>query len=97
MLPTVRMLYTCSTTFNMAKMIQIRNVPDEVHRKLKVRAARNGMTLSDMLLREATHFADTLTLEELSQRIREREPAGDIAAETIVQIIREARGPLSSE
>lgn len=33
-------------------MIQIRNVPDELHRDLKVRAARSGMTLSDFLLVE---------------------------------------------
>jgi antitoxin FitA len=36
----------------MSKMIQIRNVPDELHRTLKVRAAQAGMTLSDYLLSE---------------------------------------------
>ena len=30
-------------------MIQIRNVPDDIHRELKVRAARSGMSLSDFL------------------------------------------------
>ena len=36
----------------MSKMVQIRNVPDALHRKLKVRAADAGQTLSDYLLAE---------------------------------------------
>ena len=41
----------------MAKMIQIRNVPDEVHQALKIRAAKEGMSLSDFLRREVTRVA----------------------------------------
>jgi plasmid stability protein len=37
----------------MSKMIQIRNVPDEVHRRLMLRAVAEGVTLSDLLAREA--------------------------------------------
>ncbi len=37
---------------DMSKMIQIRNVPDALHRKLKARAALEGMSLSDYLLAE---------------------------------------------
>jgi antitoxin FitA len=45
-------------------MIQIRNVPDELHRELKVRAAQNGMTLSDYLLRELSTLAVRPTMKE---------------------------------
>ena len=51
-------------------MIQIRNVPDELHRKLKVRAAEQGLTLSDYLLRMAEREADRPTIAELTERIR---------------------------
>ena len=77
----------------MSKMIQIRNVPDDVHKKLKAKAARQGLSLSEMLLREATQLADRPTFEELSERISRREPA-NVSAEDIVAVIREARGPL---
>jgi antitoxin FitA len=45
-------------------MIQIRNVPDELHRELKVRAAQSGMTLSDYLLRELSTLAVRPTMKE---------------------------------
>jgi plasmid stability protein len=56
----------------MAKMIQIRNVPDEVHRKLKIRAAKEGVTLSEMLGREARRLADLPTAEEMRERLLSR-------------------------
>ena len=56
----------------MPKMIQIRNVPDDIHRALKVRAAKEGMTLSAYLLREITQLAERPTLEELMERARRR-------------------------
>jgi len=56
----------------MAKMIQIRNVPEEVHRKLKVRAAKEGVTLSELLAREARRLADQPSLEELRERLLSR-------------------------
>lgn len=49
----------------MSKMIQIRNVPDDVHRELKIRAARAGMTLSDFLNAELARLAATRPLVEL--------------------------------
>ncbi|MDQ2981626.1 MAG: hypothetical protein M3R26_04795 [Actinomycetota bacterium] len=52
--------------------IQIRNVPPDLHRKLKVRAAEAGMTLSDYLLREVERSVATPTLEEAIRRIRSR-------------------------
>ncbi len=57
----------------MSKMIQIRNVPDEVHRKLKVRAAAEGVTLSDLLAREARHLAEQPSVAELRERLLARE------------------------
>lgn len=56
----------------MAKMIQVRNVPDNLHRKLKARAAMMGMTLSDYLLAELRRFAERPTVEELQDRLRSR-------------------------
>lgn len=55
----------------MAKMIQIRNVPDDLHREAKARAARAGMSLSDFLLREVRTALSTPPIEELLER-RER-------------------------
>lgn len=52
--------------------IQIRNVPPELHRKLKVRAIEEGMTLSEYLLREAERAVARPTLAELTERIRNR-------------------------
>jgi plasmid stability protein len=52
--------------------IQIRDVPPEVHRKLKARAAKAGMSLSEYLRAEVLDFAALPTPEELSERIRKR-------------------------
>ena len=46
----------------MSKMIQIRNVPDALHRRLKARAAEAGMSLSDYLLAELRRSAERPTL-----------------------------------
>jgi len=53
----------------MSKMIQLRNVPDELHRKLKARAAMAGMTLSDYLLAEIARSASQPTIAELRARL----------------------------
>jgi plasmid stability protein len=58
----------------MAKMIQLRHVPDELHRKLKARAAMEGLSLSDYLLREVRGIADRPTVAELQARILRRTP-----------------------
>ena len=65
---------TCDTLFHMSKMIQIRNVPEDLHRTLKVRAAKAGMTLSDYLLSEIERVAERPTLAEMMERLRSREP-----------------------
>jgi antitoxin FitA len=57
-------------------LIQIRNVPEDVHRTLKSRAAARGRSLSDYVLEEVTRSARTPTPEELDERIRARTRAG---------------------
>ena len=69
-------------------MIQIRNVPDALHRRLKSRAALAGMSLSDYLLGEIRRLAERPTLDELRERLERRpktrlstEPAQAVRAE----------------
>lgn len=50
-------------------LIQIRNVPEELHRRLKERAAREGMTLSDLALAELRRSMDRPTRAELVERL----------------------------
>jgi plasmid stability protein len=56
----------------MSKMIQLRNVPDALHRSLKARAAMAGMSLSDYLLAEIKEIAERPALAELRERLHER-------------------------
>ena len=58
----------------MSKMIQLRNVPEALHRSLKARAATEGMSLSDYLLAEIKQIAERPTLLELRQRLHSRRP-----------------------
>jgi plasmid stability protein len=58
----------------MSKMIQVRNVPDEMHRRLKVRAAQEGMSLSDFLLAELRRVAERPSRAELLARLAEQAP-----------------------
>ena len=66
------MQFTCSIYNYMSKMIQIRNVPNHIHRVFKGRAARADMTLSDYLLVELRQLAERPTLEEIFDRIGHR-------------------------
>jgi plasmid stability protein len=58
----------------MSKMVQIRNVPDPLHRELKSRAALAGKTLSDYLLAELRQVAARPTPAAMWERLRTREP-----------------------
>ena len=58
----------------MSKMIQLRNVPDDLHRKLKSRAAMAGLSLSDYLLIEVQRVAERPTVAELRERLARRTP-----------------------
>ena len=62
----------CTHAYRMSKMVQIRNVPDTLHRKLKVRAADSGQTLSDYLLAELERLAARPTRVEMLARIHSR-------------------------
>jgi len=55
-------------------MVQIRNVPDDLHRRLKARAAEAGMTLSDYLLGELRTLSTRPTMREWLDRVATREP-----------------------
>ena len=57
----------------MPKMIQIRHVPDAVHRKLKVRAANLGLSLSDYLMQEIIPLAELPTMSEFLERLEQRQ------------------------
>ena len=56
------------------RMIQLRNVPDSLHRSLKARAAMAGMSLSEYLISEIKEIADRPTLLELRERLHSRKP-----------------------
>jgi antitoxin FitA len=73
----------------MSKMVQIRDVPEEVHSTLKARAAKEGMSLSDFIKRELERTVERPTMREwleLTQRVKPI-PAKPSAA----QIVRELR------
>jgi len=58
----------------MAKVVQIRNMPEKMHRVLKARAAEAGMSLSEYLLAELRKSAETPTMEEVFRRLESRKP-----------------------
>lgn len=64
-------------------LIQIRGVPDDVHRTLKARAAAEGRSLSDYVLDEVMRIARTPTPQELDARIRARGRAGVSTADIL--------------
>ncbi|RMH23530.1 MAG: hypothetical protein D6696_00250 [Acidobacteria bacterium] len=75
----------------MPKMIQLRNVPDELHRKLKARAAMAGMSLSAYLIREIEKSARCPTPEEIRARIASRTPV-KLSMSTAEAVRREREG-----
>jgi antitoxin FitA len=78
------------TIEDMSKMVQIRNMPDDVHRRLKARAVANGMSLSEYLLRELTKVSEQSSWQEVAERARLRGPAESLLSPE--EIIREMRG-----
>lgn len=83
------MCITCDNVEHMSRMIQIRNVPDDLHREAKARAARAGMTLSDFLLREIERALSYPPVEELLARVERRQRPK--LPETPAEMIRAAR------
>ena len=78
------------------KAIQIRDVPDDVHAVLRVRAAKAGMSMSEYLRSELISMTEKPTMDELFARIQSR-PPNNVSRQSIVDIIREARGPIPPE
>lgn len=75
----------------MSTMIQIRNVPDALHRSLKSRAALESMSLSDYLLAELRRMAERPTVAELRERLAQRPAATPkISPEQAVRAERDA-------
>ena len=66
------MWIACPHAHHMSQMVKIRHVPDALHRKLKVRAAEAGQTLSDYLLSELEHLAARPTRGEMLARLHGR-------------------------
>ncbi|MGB4778569.1 FitA-like ribbon-helix-helix domain-containing protein [Microbacterium sp.] len=71
-------------------MIQVRNVPEELHRALKVRAAQEGLTLSELALNELRRSIAVPTASELSARFAAR-PVRDYNGETAAESTRAER------
>lgn len=73
-------------------MVQIRNVPSDFHRRLKARAAMEGMSMSDYILREVGKALDCPTRQEVLERLRSRptRPVRRSAAE-VIRAERDAR------
>jgi antitoxin FitA len=86
------MCRTCLYAENMSKMIQVRDVPERVHRTLKARAAREGMSLSDFIKRELEQSAERPTMREWLESTQRAKPipAGQSAAQ-VVRELRDAR------
>lgn len=85
------MCCTCITVRHMV-MIQIRDVPEDVHRLLKSRAALEGLSLSEYLKRDIMGLANKPTWAEVRERIRARGPSG-----LTTQTVREALDELREE
>lgn len=83
------MCSTCNHVLHMSKMIQIRHVPDELHRRLMARAAQAGMSLSDYRLNEIRELAQRPTWEEFRARLASRPPLNSSISPA--EIIREHR------
>jgi hypothetical protein len=76
----------------MSKMIQLRHVPDALHRRLKARAALSGLPLSDFLIREVSKIAEHPSAEEMAQRLQQRAPyRGKIGPTQIMRTERDSR------
>jgi plasmid stability protein len=67
-MPPLRMLRFAS----MGVMVQIRDLPEDVHRILKARAAAAGVSLSQYLRLELSRTASRPTPAELDARVRAR-------------------------
>jgi plasmid stability protein len=85
----------CMQTASIVSMatVQIRNVPDDIHRQLKVEAARSGQSLNEYLVWRLMEIADRPTFAELARRIHEREePYTGPSSVELIRAERDRRG-----
>lgn len=73
----------------MPKTVQIRDVPDDIHRTLRIRAAAAGVSLSDYLLREISRVAARPAVADVLTRASERGRGASV--ESIVEAVRAGR------
>jgi plasmid stability protein len=76
----------------MSETVQIRKVPEEFHRRLKARAATEGMSMSDYILREVGKALERPTRQEVLERLR-KQPTRSLGrnASEVVRAERDAR------
>lgn len=84
------MCKACVMVSHMSKMIQIRDVPDDVHRILKMRAASAGMSLSDYVKRDLEAGTAQPTMAEIDARVSARGRSA-VRATTVISALRDAR------
>lgn len=70
-------------------LVQIRNVPEDLHRRAKARAAMEGLSLSDLALRALEREMSRPTAAELAARIRQLDPVE--CAPAAADLVREER------
>ncbi len=76
----------------MSKMVQIRDVPDDVHRTLKARAAREGMSLSDFIKRELERTAERPSIREWLEQTQQGKPIrSEISPAQAIRELRDSR------
>jgi antitoxin FitA len=83
------MCCTCFSVLHMSVMVQIRNMPDEMHRVLKARAASEGKSLSDYILTELRRTTERPTLAEMLKRLET--VSAENPSPTPTELIREDR------
>jgi plasmid stability protein len=71
--------------------VQIRDLPDDVHRRLKAQAALSGQSLNDFLRDRVTEIARVPTIAELAERVQRREPYVGPSSATVIREGRDAR------
>ncbi len=71
--------------------IQVRGVPDDVHRRLKSQAALAGQSLNEFLLARINDIARVPTVPELAERIRRRAPYTGPSTATVIREERDRR------
>ena len=75
---------------HMNKFVQIRNMSEGLHRKLKIRAAQKDMSITDYVTNLIERDVEKPTLAEMSERLKKL-PSSNISTDEIVAIIRESR------